>query len=221
MNINDKRRIINTYVDKLGPKNLDELLQHLEGLLLEGGESLMTSEVTCPWCGGFYVVKNGTKPNGRQRYLCRNETCKRTFVTSTNTVMHHSHIDHAKWKRFLMDTLEGKSLDYSAERLGFSHQTAFNMRHKILAALEKLLAEKPTTLCEIAELDETYVLDNYKGANGKKYKSDYRAILNWVVKRAKEENQTIVKPKKQYCDYNQRNYTNKDFSDIYANNIAK
>lgn len=25
------------------------------------------------------------------------------------------------------------------------------------------------------------VLDNYKGANGKKYKSDYRAILNWVV----------------------------------------
>jgi len=24
------------------------------------------------------------------------------------------------------------------------------------------------------------VLDNYKGANGKKYKSDYRAILNWV-----------------------------------------
>lgn len=25
------------------------------------------------------------------------------------------------------------------------------------------------------------ILDNYKGANGKKYKSDYRAILNWVV----------------------------------------
>jgi hypothetical protein len=24
-------------------------------------------------------------------------------------------------------------------------------------------------------------LDNYKGANGKKYKSDYRAILNWVA----------------------------------------
>lgn len=27
------------------------------------------------------------------------------------------------------------------------------------------------------------VLDNYKGANGKKYKSDYRAILNWVVEK--------------------------------------
>ena len=31
------------------------------------------------------------------------------------------------------------------------------------------------------------VLDNYKGANGKKYKSDYRAILNWVVDRVEKE----------------------------------
>lgn len=31
------------------------------------------------------------------------------------------------------------------------------------------------------------ILDNYKGAVGKKYKSDYKAILNWVVKRYDEE----------------------------------
>jgi len=31
------------------------------------------------------------------------------------------------------------------------------------------------------------ILDNYKGATGKKYKSDYRAILNWVVERYEEE----------------------------------
>lgn len=31
------------------------------------------------------------------------------------------------------------------------------------------------------------ILDNYKGQNGKTYKSDYRAILNWVVGRMKEE----------------------------------
>lgn len=31
------------------------------------------------------------------------------------------------------------------------------------------------------------ILDNYKGQNGKKYASDYRAILNWVVGRLKEE----------------------------------
>lgn len=31
------------------------------------------------------------------------------------------------------------------------------------------------------------ILSNYKGANGKKYKSDYKAILNWVIKRTNEE----------------------------------
>ncbi len=31
------------------------------------------------------------------------------------------------------------------------------------------------------------ILDNYKGSTGKKYKSDYRTILNWVVQRYEEE----------------------------------
>lgn len=31
------------------------------------------------------------------------------------------------------------------------------------------------------------ILDNYKGSSGKKYKSDYRTILNWVVERVNEE----------------------------------
>lgn len=31
------------------------------------------------------------------------------------------------------------------------------------------------------------ILDNYKGANGKKYKSDYKAILNWVIDRVNKE----------------------------------
>lgn len=34
------------------------------------------------------------------------------------------------------------------------------------------------------------VLDNYKGANGKTYKSDYRAILNWVAERVESEFRT-------------------------------
>lgn len=31
------------------------------------------------------------------------------------------------------------------------------------------------------------ILDNYKGSSGKSYKSDYRAILNWVIDRVKEK----------------------------------
>ncbi len=33
------------------------------------------------------------------------------------------------------------------------------------------------------------ILDNYKGSKGKRYKSDYRAILSWCVKRLEEEKQ--------------------------------
>ena len=33
------------------------------------------------------------------------------------------------------------------------------------------------------------ILDNYKGSTGRRYKSDYRTILNWVVQRYEEEQQ--------------------------------
>lgn len=39
------------------------------------------------------------------------------------------------------------------------------------------------------------VMNNYKGASGKNYKSDYLAILNWVVGRVREESPGIFKPK--------------------------
>ena len=39
------------------------------------------------------------------------------------------------------------------------------------------------------------ILNNYKGSTGKPYKSDYLAILNWVVKRIKEESPGIIRPK--------------------------
>lgn len=43
-----------------------------------------------------------------------------------------------------------------------------------------------------------YVLDNYKGSSGKKYKSDYRAILTWVVDRVQDDiNKKANQPIKQ------------------------
>lgn len=40
-----------------------------------------------------------------------------------------------------------------------------------------------------ATKDMVEILNNYKGSTGKKYKSDYRAILSWVVKRYQEDKQ--------------------------------
>ena len=57
-------------------------------------------------------------------------------------------------------------------------------------ALVAKLGEEGTRRC-------IEILDNYKGAKGKKYKSDYRAILNWVVERYEEEKRRkqLDKPK--------------------------
>ena len=44
------------------------------------------------------------------------------------------------------------------------HSTAFNMRHKILLALEAEEQRQPTVLDGVCELDDTYVLENLKGS---------------------------------------------------------
>lgn len=44
-----------------------------------------------------------------------------------------------------------------------------------------------TKLGEDGALRCIELLDNYKGSSGRAYKSDYRAILNWVIKRYEEE----------------------------------
>ncbi|MGP1608640.1 MAG: hypothetical protein ACTTGJ_02200 [Clostridium sp.] len=44
------------------------------------------------------------------------------------------------------------------------------------------------------------ILDNYKGSSGKKYKSDYRAILNWVIKRVEQENKNTVREQRDFSN---------------------
>lgn len=61
------------------------------------------------------------------------------------------------------------------------------------------------------------ILDNYKGANNKKYASDYRAILNWVIKRY-EEDKTKAPQKKSIKDnFEQREYTDDFLEGLYFN----
>ena len=51
---------------------------------------------------------------------------------------------------------------------------------------------------EVAAKRMVEVLDNYKGSSGKKYTSDYRAILNWVVQRVAEEEKRGVTTSEQF-----------------------
>ena len=44
------------------------------------------------------------------------------------------------------------------------------------------------------------ILDNYKGSTGKRYKSDYRAILSWCVERLEEEKAKAPKGRNTFLD---------------------
>ena len=77
--------------------------------------------------------------------------------------MENSHSGEAVWKQVIYDTINGVSIDKTADRLDMHHETIFNMRHKILFCLEQEEVAKPTQLSGICEADETYILENYKG----------------------------------------------------------
>lgn len=146
------------YIKTLSESDLDRIIKFVLGIVSVNQQSEYLPN--CPYCGGAHVIKHGHK-NKKQRFMCHD--CKRTYMHTTNTLMANSHYIQSVWTNFIQDTLYGVTLDDSAEKYGFSHQTAFNMRHKVLMALQDLLVKNPVLRSDIAELDETFVLDCYKG----------------------------------------------------------
>ncbi|SHK45968.1 phage replisome organizer N-terminal domain-containing protein [Tepidibacter formicigenes] len=57
------------------------------------------------------------------------------------------------------------------------------------------------------------ILDNYKGSKGKKYKSDYRAILSWVVDKVVSKSKEASTSKKEYCGKCSNGYIFKPIGD--------
>lgn len=144
---------------KLPEDRLVELQEAADKMLAES-ETVPLAPI-CVRCGGHSIVRNGHK-HGKQAYLCRD--CGKSFVETTNTVMYYSHYGKDVWEQVTKDTYERKAIDRTAKALGLDHHVVFNMRHKILKALEDTEEEEPIELGEVSELDETFVLDSYKGS---------------------------------------------------------
>ncbi len=138
----------------------EELEATLKVIIQMMGNKTAETVTTCPYCGSKTIIKYGRKC-GKQRFLCKE--CRKTFVTTTHTIMYKSHFPINVWKEVITDTVCGKSIDYTAGRLGLYHQAVFDMRHKILMALQELDDVKNVSLGDVSELDETFVLDCYKG----------------------------------------------------------
>jgi len=145
-------------VQKLPESCLDETIEFVSDKLAENDENKPIPP--CPHCKSENVRRNGRVDN-RQRYLCKD--CGKTYGETTNSALSQSHCGEAVWKQVIRDTINGISIDKTAESIAVSHPTAFNMRHKILLALEGAEDREPTVLNGVCELDDTYVLKSYKG----------------------------------------------------------
>ena len=170
--MNSKINTLFDYIKQLCESDLDRIISFVLSIICVNQQS--EEKPSCPYCNKTHVIKYGYK-TGKQRFLCHD--CKRTYMHSTNTIMSNSHYNQSVWTDFIRDTLCGVSLDKSAKKYGFSHQTAFNMRHKILMALQDLLENNPVLLSGIAELDETFVLDCYKAVMFLKRQAAKRANM--------------------------------------------
>jgi transposase-like protein len=140
--------------------HLEEALEKLREIKEQADSEEEKGRSFCPHCDSQKVVRNGHK-HGKQAFLCRE--CGKSYVATTKSAIENSRSSATVWKQVISDTINGISLDETAKNLALSHTTAFHMRHKILFAVERSLAENPIALSGVCEADETYVLENLKG----------------------------------------------------------
>lgn len=103
-----------------------QVLSLVDRFLEENEESKKEVFPACPKCGKAHPVltKAGKTKGGKRVYLCHEYG--RRFVEDIGRLSNYS------WREFMEDTLQGKTLDESANRLGISHSMAWSCRHKIM-----------------------------------------------------------------------------------------
>ena len=151
---------LRAYTSQLTPYQLDKIKVQILRYLALNEELEDTTPECCPFCkDAASIIKKG-KPNGKQMYKCK--ACGRRFRYDAQQITAHSQQPRESWMIVIENTLALVPLDDTAERINVCHETAFNMRHKLLAYLEAHVeASKP--LEALVELDETYVIESQKG----------------------------------------------------------
>lgn len=136
--------------------DVDLSQETVHGFLLE---TRFSDEKKCIRCGSTHFVKNGTRKDGTQRYLCRD--CKKSFLLSTNSISSGTHKRLSVWKKYFDCMLDKKTLKETSEACSISMGTAFLWRHKILDALQEMAGK--VRLSGTVEADETFFSVSYKG----------------------------------------------------------
>ena len=109
----------------------------------------------CPSCRDPSQFRDGTSDSGLQRWRCR--ACGARFTSLTGTVLEHSRSDMPAWVGFVRLMRFNVPLDAIAEACGITHQTAWEWRHRVFAAVDGY--QDGIVLRDRVWIDETYVND--------------------------------------------------------------
>jgi transposase-like protein len=126
-----------------------------EDLLSKLGRARIAS-FGCPHCCGDVVHRWG-KAGGKPRYRCAG--CHKTFNPLTGTPLAGLH-HQDRWRDQARALINGETVARAAERCKVAYTTAFRWRHRFLSALN---LDKPQHLSGIVEVDETFILESFKG----------------------------------------------------------
>jgi transposase-like protein len=111
----------------------------------------------CPRCGSAHIEGWGREKNGLKRYRCCN--CQRTFNPLTGTSLARLR-QKERWLNFA-EALNGSlSVRKAAKACKVNKNTAFKWRHRFLKAQNQ---SKDQSLAGIAEVDEIFLLESFKG----------------------------------------------------------
>jgi transposase-like protein len=110
----------------------------------------------CPHCGSQKLHRWG-HVSGLPRYRCVD--CRRSFNALTGTPLARLR-KKEQWAAQTQALITGESLVKAAKRCNVAVSTAFRWRHRFLSAPA---LDKPSQLTGIVEVDETYILESFKG----------------------------------------------------------
>lgn len=113
-------------------------------------------EAGCPYCGNQRVNRWGAS-GGLQRYRCC--SCRRTYNALTGTPL--ARLRHKeKWLQYEQALMDGLTIRQAAAGCGIAKNTSFKWRHRFL---QRPAQQKAKQMQGVAEADETYFMESFKG----------------------------------------------------------
>ncbi|MRX83951.1 IS1595 family transposase [Eggerthella guodeyinii] len=133
----------------------------MEAIIDSSPLPVQTEIPLCKKCGSAHVSRFGTR-NHAQRYRCNG--CGHVFATEKKrSLVGSSKLSKTKWMRFVNCFVDGLPIAKCAANCGVSEKTAYSMRLRVLSLIEQTGDAWTLQAGQRAEIDETFVLESFKG----------------------------------------------------------